>query len=498
MTVEKLFDARLRDFGRVSETLSPEFERMQTFRRLSEVSDLTSRSIRGALKLGETGLANYIPGIPIPILLSSKNRLTVDIAPPFLVHFEDSYGLTRKALIEFARRKMIVLNIRDYDPRGNRQEQAARYEPFRDFLEELFAVAGESIYFLSSLRHEIFDNLPSSKADRPRLQAVFDATEHLRPAAEAVRGLGVQSVELMEASFRGEPPSLAAVRWHWAYTQCMTGLIADSEILATRQDYYDAVASARSDADKAKAFLTLAKYLRYLHLVHTAPLSASFGGTYNALYDVELRHMQAVRLGRLLHQYDWMHDDLRDLIADLQIGRVPAHLMQQIPARHRALLHYFGVEAYLRHGSEPHFEHYRDPANIDALEQYLSEDDGTERTLREVHGYLDELMDQPQAEIARGIVDLAAMSEEARTRRAIRLARLTAGHQTIEVPSLDHYVRALSTVVATDPLKVNIRIRLHNHRDGHGAPNVPASMGHKGDFRRKIIGIFRMFKGPPT
>src|SRR5580692_5587377 len=173
MTVEKLFDAKLRDFDRAAQSLRPEFEQMKGFGRLSEVSELTGRRFRELVGLGDSGLANYIPGVPIPILLSSKNRLTVDVAPPFLVHFESNYGLSRAALIEFARRKMIVVNIRDYDPRANRQEQAARYEPFRDFLEELFEAAGDSVYFLASLRHDIFDNLPPSQA-RPLLQQVFD------------------------------------------------------------------------------------------------------------------------------------------------------------------------------------------------------------------------------------------------------------------------------------------------------------------------------------
>src|SRR6201996_3126852 len=134
MSAELLFETRAREIDQATKALRPEFEGLKASRELAQVSELTGRLVKQVLKLPQGDLANHIPGIPIPLLLSSHSRLTVDLVPLFLDDFEANYGLSPKAMIQFARRKMIALNIRDYDPAGDRQAQAARYEKHRPFL----------------------------------------------------------------------------------------------------------------------------------------------------------------------------------------------------------------------------------------------------------------------------------------------------------------------------------------------------------------------------
>lgn len=496
MSLRPLFQSRLKELDQAIATVKPELESLQTVEDVRPVCSATQHLAQAALSLNTGAIANFIAGIPIPIMLSARKRLTVDLAPTMMVTFERTYGISPETLIEFARRKMIVVNVRDFDPAGDVDAQMARYEPWHPFLERLFERASGSVYFLAHLRHAVFDNLPSWDTSPAKLREVFAGSEQLAAAAASAQKLGADTEEGAEARFRGEPPSLVAVRWHWAYTHAMEAFM-DTEAIDKKRELYERAILAKDDLERGRAFLELAKYLRYLHLVYSAPLSGSLGGTYNSLLEGEFEHMQAVRLGYMLHQYDYMYDGLRDFISDLQIGRVDPRLMDAIPARHQEILRYFGVEAYLRDGSTPHYEHYKDLINVEELERYVLEDDGTEDTLRRIAEYIGTLWNKPRPEIASGIVELAAMWSEVRRRRESRLSRLTQGHQTIDTPSLERLARAQSSVISTDPLAANFRLRARNPDPDPTSGNVPASMGMKGDFMRRVIGVFRIFKGPP-
>jgi hypothetical protein len=177
-----------------------------------------------------------------------------------------------------------------------------------------------------------------------------------------------------------------------------------------------------------------------------------------------------------------MYDELRDFLSDLHAGRMSRDILRVLPERHRQCVESFGIETCLRRDSGSGHEDYGDPIYVEALDEYVSLDDDGRRTMREVQGYLNDLAKKAPAEIARGIVDLAQMSDGVRRGRNARLEKLLKGHLTIEAHSAARVVR--DALVSSDPLSGHVVVRMSG----------VAGRRYAGDFARRILKFLRIGK----
>ncbi len=262
---------------------------------ISDIADLSRQTMAGVIKdfgavANEAG--SWIDSLPLPLQLMTQPKLTVDLTLAALGS-NAPFGLSMASLCKLAKNGFIYLNLRDYDSdlRNGLKGHIAQQAKLEQVLES------GSVYIGSAVRKGIFDaaiakhaerNAPAamtgssgsdSRSDSPGRGPHYEA--HRDEAAQALRDVGEQYARLADedprvrnACFRGRRTSVEAVFWQYAYLRAVEGY-RPYEI---NQRLADAFNSAPRSVEDLTNFMRLA---RIFHLNFTAPITASFGTTYN-------------------------------------------------------------------------------------------------------------------------------------------------------------------------------------------------------------------------
>lgn len=227
--------------------------------------------------------------------LLKQPRLTVDLTMAELCK-EYPLGLDIRSLVYLLENNLVLLNFRDYESEAKKNFSGLQNDTVQGNLEELFECVPHSIYFSSVIRKKIFDAL---LADEGVTYEIFyeKAQQALAPAHTCFSKLADLGMLAQDARFRGEPPSLEAVTWHWAFLcsiatrlpQEYAYVLNPTRTAGTAYDLYNITAQRGVDALRdsshtqaaADNFAELSLLLRICHLNFTAPITASFGCTYN-------------------------------------------------------------------------------------------------------------------------------------------------------------------------------------------------------------------------
>jgi len=236
-----------------------------------------------------------------------------------------------------AQLQLVYLNFRDYD--SDAQQNFIAHTQVSSRIERLFKKASNQLYIGSTLRKPIFDTaLQLSGYDDHSYESYYnEAIENLSKAERCFQE--IKSVQ-PDAEFRTEKPTLVAVAWHWAYLNAISHYLPPHLIrIDSHKNEHnpkselnrlfkkaaelgeDAIAEPDVTAkyNAAKAFVNLARRLRSCHLNFTAPLTASWGTTYNMTGD-EYKQAQDVR------DY-WRDSPLQ--ATDIEVSRFVLYLLQE-------------------------------------------------------------------------------------------------------------------------------------------------------------------------
>jgi hypothetical protein len=149
------------------------------------------------------------------------------------------------------------------------------------------------VYIGSAVRKGIFDaaiakhferNAPSvtaggSGSQAPRYETYRDeAAQALRDVGNEYAGLADEDPRVQSACFRGQRTAVEAVLWQYAYLRAVEGYLP----YEINQRLTEAFNSAPRSVKDLTTFMRLA---RIFHLNFTAPITASFGTTYNITPD---------------------------------------------------------------------------------------------------------------------------------------------------------------------------------------------------------------------
>ena len=516
MSLLSLFMTRHREIERRVPQAGPDFSGLGDVRNMRiDLACPAGEFFRTVLGLPDTNFTSWLPGMPLAALLVTGRRITIDLAPHFLLSYRHHYGIPETALVDFARAGMLLINIRDFDPmvsdESKRAERAARYEPWAELIERLFEYAPHSIYFLAALRPRVFDAIPSfggpRAASKPSLVSVQQiAATDLSAAAAAANRLSDDDNYAVRAIFRSERTAAVATYWHWAYVQSISRFV-EPEFGAYLQTEYNALANFASDvsaptaAEIGRRFLDFQMRMRFAHLVYSAPISASFGGPYG--YSLEDDHifMQAVErqfrwTEETPFEYDYFEDDLLDLIQDLQVGRLRPRFATYLNGRHWELLKSIGTEVYARTEPQPYFVHYDDPTNRAEFIDFWNERATQRRSYAGLDAQADALLGRAEGITPRDLYDLAALREEERRAANSLLRKRTEGYQVVFTPPPGRR-RTSCEVAATDPKEANILMRVLTTL-GLQRGNEDAAVGTRGDHARTAYSAGRTFRDNPS
>jgi hypothetical protein len=259
----------------------------------ADISDLAglSRQTMGAVIKGFGAVANeagsWVDSLPLPLQLMTQPKLTVDMTLATLAS-DTPFGLSLASLCKLARNGFIYLNLRDYDSdlryglKGHIAQQAK--------LEQLLDAGG--VYIGSAVRKGIFDAAISKQRERndPYTSSSGGGGSgggsnhyevYREEAAQALKQVGDEYSRLPDddanvrcAYFRGRRSDPEAVFWHYAYLRSVEGYLP-YEINRQITEAFD---NAPRSIGEFTEFMRLA---RIFHLNFTAPITASFGTTYN-------------------------------------------------------------------------------------------------------------------------------------------------------------------------------------------------------------------------
>ncbi len=260
---------------------------------ISDFADL-SRQTMGAVIKGFGSVANeagsWVDSLPLPLQLMTQPKLTVDLTLATLAS-DAPFGLSLASLCKLARNGFVYLNLRDYDSdlrdglKGHIAQQAK--------LEQLLGAGG--VYIGSAVRKGIFDaaiakqrerNAPytrssgsssgaGSSGESNHYEAYREeAAQSLKQIAASYSRLPDDEPNVRNAYFRGRRPDAEAVFWHYAYLRAVEGYLP-YEINRQLTEAFD---HAPRSMEEFTEFMRLA---RIFHLNFTAPITASFGTTYN-------------------------------------------------------------------------------------------------------------------------------------------------------------------------------------------------------------------------
>ena len=252
---------------------------------------------------------SWIAGRPIPLQLLQNPRLTIDLTINEL-RKPNPFNIPIKSLITLAQENFVYLNFRDYDSqKENNFIDILSDKTASRNLDLLINELGEKrIYLGSEVRRNVFN----AALNEYGVEESYETFQHkaweqfvdiykiLKPHFDKAREYN----QLTEYLFRGEMPNLHAVTWHWAYLNSISLFLHDKDANLIGNEAepgraYEMYNRARARGKQALddqnnqnklrsalyAFLEMAQFLRLCHLNFTAPITASFGTTYNMAMD---------------------------------------------------------------------------------------------------------------------------------------------------------------------------------------------------------------------
>ena len=280
---------------------------------ISDLADLSTQTMAAVIKgfgtfANETG--SWIDSLPLPLQLMTQPRLTVDLTLETLKS-PAPFGLSLESVCKLARKGFIYLNLRDYD--SDLQNGLAGHIAHQAKLEKIFSEAPAAVYFGSAIRKGIFDAAINKTRER---NAMYNARagnnmskasqyeNYHDDAAQALKRVCTDYAKLPDgdpavqnAYFRGRRSNADAAFWHYAYLRAVEGYLP----YQINQQLAEAFQHAPHSVEDLTKFMHLA---RIYHLNFTAPVTASFGTTYNIMPE---EYKELMRL----HVYpsDPVHDD---------------------------------------------------------------------------------------------------------------------------------------------------------------------------------------------
>jgi hypothetical protein len=302
--LQALYDAqskKVRDLGLGTRDVRP--------KGLADIIAFGTSSIRAAIPAFKHSddIGSWISSHSLPIQLLMQSHLTVDLTLHEL-RKERPFGIPFRSLFELADSGHLFLNLRDYD-----SDFAAHYDDERvaKNIDRLLTEIPTKLYIGSALRKAVFDAaLAYSGYEEREYESFYDqALIDLAAAYAAYDRLPLQHTSVKRSLFRGERPKLKPVCWHWAFLNSVSHYLPPDIIRIEDDDaklnslYRKAIEygdSARQDPSDVKneaaadAFAELAGQLRICHLSFTAPITASYGTTYNMTED---EYRESLRLG---------------------------------------------------------------------------------------------------------------------------------------------------------------------------------------------------------
>lgn len=307
-TILRHYKAQARAARGVPLRITPKDPLKKVFAASSEVMD----AVLGNFKDQTVMTGSWIADQPIPLQLLKQQRLTLDLTLAQL-GAERPYNLDMDSLTHLAKNRLLLLNFRDVDSEM-RKDFSGITGKVQDNLGRLYDEAPDSIYYGSALREVVFNAISGADdADYARHQR--EAYAALGPAHACFGRYHEAIKDEIEITFRREKPSLDAVSWHWAYLNAIAPKIQDrhSHIMEAgygtgraRTLYHNAAQQGREatfpteNREKgiraAKTFAELHILLRMCHLNFTAPITASFGATYN-MTDKEFLQAKHLNIG---------------------------------------------------------------------------------------------------------------------------------------------------------------------------------------------------------
>jgi len=281
---------------------------------LIQQSTIALGAINDSFRAKRRSAGSWIKGQSLIVQLIRQRPLTVDLTPDDLRQ-PRPFGIPFQSLKRLVNNNLIYLNLRNFDSDPDlsahddqTQLPSSPTESVASRLEELMSYRG-AVYIGSSVRRSIFNaalikngyNLSYESYQQHALTDLSAAHECYQAVAKIEPGY-LENLEgtgdFLNANFRGDRPNLSAATWHWAFLSAVSHYIEDPFLI--RLDSTDTVLgrlykeaveygdTARHDQspmnDKKRAaiaFAKLAGYLRTCHLNYTAPITASWGATYN-------------------------------------------------------------------------------------------------------------------------------------------------------------------------------------------------------------------------
>src|SRR5687768_3979180 len=278
--------------------------------RISDFAEL-SRHTMAAVVSGFGTVTNeagsWIDSLPLPLQLMTQPKLTVDLTLDTLKSAAP-FGLTLDSLCRLASKGFIYLNLRDYD--SDLQNGLAGHIAQQARLERIFTEAPGAVYFGSAVRKGVFDAAIAKNRERAAPYSanpdnkVARYQDYRDEAVQALKNVGMDYARLPDddprvqnAYFRGRRSSVEASFWHYAFLRSVEGYLPYEINFRLTEALNNA---ARSVEDLTK-FMRL---VRIYHLNFTAPVTASFGTTYNITPD-EYKELIKLRM----YPSDPVHED---------------------------------------------------------------------------------------------------------------------------------------------------------------------------------------------
>lgn len=475
-----------------------------------DMSSAPGHLLQTALGLPNANFTSWLRGVPLAALLVAGRRITVDIAPAFLINERPNYGLSREAMIEFGRAGMLLFNIRDFNPTASPEKQASdasAYEPWRDFIEQLLDEAWDSVYFLASIRPRVFDAIPDLSPSTPRLllnKQYEKAKTDLSKAAAHTEGVPGIDADAVRAVFRDEKTHSEATFWHCAYVGAVDRFV-DSDFRKFIRDEYDFLSnipeklSQKSQLIIGKRFLEFQTRMRFAHLIYSAPISASFGGPYGYSLNDDHIFMQAVErqfrwTEETPFEFDYFEDDLLDLVQDLQAGQLRPRFARHLNGRHWERLRELGSEVYARTEPISYFEHYQDPTNRKELVAYWTEWSSRRSSFANIDQEVETLIGTDDFDPQR-VFELAGIVADERNASDRLLRKHCEGFQVRTLPPPGMQM-AQDKVTATNPKHANLLLRALVWF-GLKRTNGDMAVGKQGDYNRVAYGVSRNYRDNP-
>jgi hypothetical protein len=277
---------------------------------ISDFAELSRHTMATVVK-GFGTLANeagsWIDSLPLPLQLMTQPKLTVDLTLDTLKSAAP-FGLTLDSLCRLASKGFIYLNLRDYD--SDLQNDLAGHIAQQAKLERIFTEASGAVYFGSAVRKGVFD--AAIARNRERIAPYNESPDHKVAQYQDYRDEAVHALKnvctdyarlpdddprVQNAYFRGRRSSVEASFWHYAFLRSVEGYLP-YEINSRFTEAFNNAARSVEDLTK---FMRL---VRIYHLNFTAPITASFGTTYNIMPD---EYKELIRLRT--YPSDPAHDD---------------------------------------------------------------------------------------------------------------------------------------------------------------------------------------------